>query len=270
MNFDKIMDLVKVAKKSNLHSHSQYCDGHATIDELAAAACCAGMEVWGVSPHAPICLDSPCNMNREDVPAYLADMERLKEEYRGRMHLFTGMEIDYVSRSFGPSIPYFQELPLDYRIGSVHFVPDRNGEPHDCDGSVQRFAKYLIDYYQRDVRYVVERYFDQVMNMIDLGGFDLLGHFDKIAGNASGVDPHIEENDWYADLVKDVIDFAAEKRLVVEVNTKAYFERGRLYPAVRWIQMLKEREIPLVISTDCHWPDKTDIAYAEASALISR
>ena len=35
------------------------------------------------------------------------------------------MEIDYLNDDWGPANDYFQSLPLDYRIGSVHFIPTR-------------------------------------------------------------------------------------------------------------------------------------------------
>lgn len=273
MNFQDILKLMRDCEsqglKSNLHSHSQYCDGHATVHELAAAAHKAGMGVWGVSPHAPIAVWSDCNMKREDVPAYLADVEALKREYNGRMHVFTGMEVDYLSREFGPHIDYFQELPLDFRIGSVHFVPDQKGEQHDCDGSAANFARKLHDYYRDDLDYVVKRYFEQVLNMIDLGGFDLLGHFDKIAGNASAACADIEERGWYADLVADVIDAAVSRGLTAEINTKAIYDRQRLYPTERWWPLMREKGLDIVISTDCHYPEKADLGYAETQSRLA-
>ena len=80
----------------NYHSHTQYCDGHASMDEMAAAACDAGMEIWGFSPHSPIAVESKCNMTRESVPEYLEESRRLKDIYSGRMKILTGMEIDYL------------------------------------------------------------------------------------------------------------------------------------------------------------------------------
>jgi histidinol-phosphatase (PHP family) len=102
------------------------------MEEMAAAACDAGMEVWGFTPHSPICVESPCNMDRDDVPKYIAEADRLRELYTGRMEILTGMEVDYMSRDFGPHIDYFQKLPLDYRIGA--FRTDARG----CSARLRR------------------------------------------------------------------------------------------------------------------------------------
>ena len=57
----------------NYHSHTQFCDGRASMDEMAAAAFEAKMEIWGFSPHSPINVASPCNMKKEDVDPYIME-----------------------------------------------------------------------------------------------------------------------------------------------------------------------------------------------------
>lgn len=269
MNPEEIAGIIESTDRYNFHSHSQFCDGKATVAEIASAAYSQGFEVWGVSPHSPICIPSPCNMAREDVPAYLDEMSRLRDEYAGRMRMLTSMEIDFLGRDFGPHIDYFQKLPLDYRIGSIHFVPNQDGVPLDCDGSAERFAGYVKDGYAGDLRYVVERYFEQVLTMLELGGFEMLGHFDKIIGNACEVDPMIENQHWYESLILDVIRLAKETGVVVEINTKAIEARKRFYPARHWWPLLKEARIPLAVNSDCHHPDLTDLGRAAALDLLN-
>ena len=162
----KIEDIIKATDRYNLHSHTQFCDGRFPMEEMAASAAECRMLYYGFSPHSPICCDSPCNMSRGDVPVYIDEAARLREVYSGRMEVLTSMEIDFISPDFGPHIDYFQKLPLDYRIGSVHFVPTREGVPVDCDGRYERFAGYLKEVFHGDLRYVVEKYFEQVLVML--------------------------------------------------------------------------------------------------------
>lgn len=264
MSVQFITDIIDRTDRYNFHSHSQFCDGKAAVEEIIEAAYNKGFEVWGISPHSPVCIESPCNMTREDIPLYIDEMNRLKGVFQGRMQLLTGMEVDYLSRDFGPHTDYFLKLPLDYRIGSVHFVPNQDGIPLDCDGSAERFARYLKDGYQGDLRYVVERYFEQVLTMLELGGFELLGHFDKIIGNASEIDPTIETRHWYEALIVDVIRLAKETGVVVEINTKAIEARKRFYPARRWWPSLKEAGVVIAVNSDCHHPDLTDLGRSAA------
>lgn len=269
MNTKLLTDIIDRTNRYNFHSHSEFCDGKAPLNQIVAAAYEKGFEVWGVTPHSPVCIESPCNMSKEDVPAYLEMMQTQKSDYEGRMNVLTALEIDYLSRDFGPHIDYFRRLPLDYRIGSVHFVPNQDNIPLDCDGSAERFARYLKDGYRGDLRYVVEKYFEQVLTMLELGGFELLGHFDKIIGNACEIDSSLEDRQWYEALVRDVVRLAKETGVVVEINTKAIESRKRYYPAIRWWRMLKDAGIPLAVNSDCHHPDLTDLGRPEALATIA-
>lgn len=180
------------------------------------------------------------------------------------MGVWTGMEIDYLSPEWGPHIDYFQRMPLDYRIGSVHFVPNQDGIPVDCDGSFARFSKNLKDAYAGDLRYVVERYFEQVLRMLELGGFGILGHADKIAANASEADPGIEMQGWYAALMEDVAEYAGKSGVIVEINTKAILDRKRFFPELRWWHLFMEKGCRLMINSDAHYPDKITLGRAEA------
>ncbi|MDE6561640.1 MAG: histidinol-phosphatase [Muribaculaceae bacterium] len=248
----------------NYHSHTEFCDGRASMAEIAIAAYDAGFKVWGISPHSPICCPSGANMKAEDVDKYIKESKRLKEEYRDKMTILTGMEIDYVSSVFGPQIEYFRSLPLDYRIGSVHFVRTREGKPVDVDGPAERFLKYLATEYEGDLRYVAETYFAMELEMLEAGGFDIIGHLDKIGDNGSHAMADLEDQAWYAELVERVIAKAVEKGVIIEINTKKFDTGHRFFPAERWWPLLKKYNAKIVLSTDAHYPDKVDAGYNAA------
>lgn len=250
-----------------LHSHTQFCDGHYTMEEMAAAACRAGLKRYGFSPHSPLRIPSPCNMKKEEVDAFLAESNRLKSLFIGKMEILSGMEIDFLDENWGPHIEYFQNLPLDYRIGSVHFVPTQRGNFVDCDGKAERFLGYLQTEFEGDLDYVVNTYLDQVEKMIDLGGFDILGHLDKIAANASTADPHIEDSEDYAARIRRIIEKAVAKDLIIEINTKAYAEKNRFFPAQRWWGILKELNAKIAIHSDAHHTDRITAGMPEALKL---
>lgn len=248
----------------NLHSHTEFCDGRASMAEMAKAAFSAGFNKWGISPHSPICCPSGANMKAADMTDYLAESNRLKKEYDAKMQILIGMEIDYISKDFGPHTEYFQNLPLDYSIGSVHFVRTREGMPVDVDGPAERFLKYLESAYDGDLRYVAETYFHMELEMLDRGGFDIIGHLDKIGDNGSHAQYDLEEQDWYADLVDKVIFKSVDKDVIIEINTKKFDTGGRFFPAERWWPLLKKYNAKLILSTDAHYPDKVASGYDAA------
>jgi histidinol-phosphatase (PHP family) len=114
------------------------------------------------------------------------------------------------------------------------------------------------------------------MAMVDAGGFDIIGHLDKIGQNANYFQPGIEEEPWYVELadalVAKVISYNAEhpeRPLTVEINTKAYAEHnGRLFPHPRHWQRLRQAGIPLIVNSDAHVPALIDASRSIAFNLL--
>jgi len=143
-----------------------------------------------------------------------------------------------------------RDLGLDYSIGSVHFIPTQNGTLVDIDGNFERFSDNMQRNFNGDIRYVVDTYFRQSLEMIEAGGFDILGHFDKVAHNASLWQPGIEDEPWYAEWINRMFESISESGLIVEVNTKSYVRHGRLFPSMRHLpRLLASGATILVISS---------------------
>lgn len=242
----------------NFHSHTQFCDGRASMEDMVKAAVECGMRHWGFSPHSPIPFPSSCNMIKEDVALYLSEVERLRMLYGDSIRLYASMEIDYIGDDWGPATEYFKNLPLDYRIGSVHFIPTKDGDMIDVDGKFESFKKKMHDYFHDDIRYVVDTFYNQSERMIQAGGFDIIGHFDKIGHNASCYSPGIEDEAWYRSRVSDLIDLIIEKNVVVEINTKAWGSASRVFPKECNLKRLSESGVCVIVNSDAHYTQKVN------------
>ena len=51
--------------------------------------------------------------------------------------------------------------------------------------------------------------------------------------------------------------------MMIEINTKSYIELGITYPDVQFFPIIKELEIPVMVNSDCHYPDKVIDGYEE-------
>lgn len=251
----------------NFHSHTQFCDGRATMAQFAEAAVEAGMLHYGFTPHSPVPIESPCNMSQESVPEFLGEVNRLNELYDGRIRFYAGMEIDYLGEDWGPAHPYFSALPLDYRIGSIHFIPSDSGLI-DVDGRFPSFQKKIHQFFNDDIEAVVRIYYQATSDMIDAGGFDIIGHFDKIGHNASHFRPGIEDEPWFRSLVNDTVDHIIDAGLVVEINTKALADHHRFFPARSHWKKLYDAGVTLLVNSDTHYPDLIQAGRNEALALL--
>lgn len=256
MNHFDFKTIAEKSKLYNFHSHTQFCDGRDTMDTFARAAVEAGLTHYGFTPHSPIPIGSPCNMTKDDVPVYLAEVARIRREY-GPTEFLAGMEIDYLGYHWGPHTDYFQSLPLDYRIGSVHFIPTRSGERYvDIDGRYESFRRKMTEYFNDDLRYVVETFYAQSIAMVRAGGFDVLGHLDKIGHNASMHQPHVEDEPWYQDAARELLREVIASGVTVEVNTKAYEQAGRIFPSEHLLSQLLRAGVPVIVNSDAHYADR--------------
>lgn len=129
---------------SNYHSHCTFCDGRSIPEDFVRFAITHGFRAYGFSSHSPLPFETFWNMSKDDMPEYLQEIKRLKQKYSDQLEIYAGLEIDYLDETYNASIPYFQELPLDYRIGSIHFLPvsERLVEENMVciDGSFREYA----------------------------------------------------------------------------------------------------------------------------------
>ncbi|MBR6746792.1 MAG: histidinol-phosphatase [Muribaculaceae bacterium] len=258
------------SRKYTLHSHTEFCDGRATMEAFARKVVESGFTHYGFSPHSPIPIMSPCNMTREKVAVYDEEFNRICDQYGDRVKFYRSMEIDYLGEEWGPSHKYFSRLNLDYAIGSVHFIPNQEGEYIDIDGNFEGFKKKMVKYFNNDIRYVVETFYQQSCKMVEAGGFEIIGHLDKIGCNAGYYQPGIESESWYQSLLNDLIDRVIDSGVVVEINTKAWQQHQKMYPHVeKWCRLIQSG-VKIVVNSDAHVPALINAGREEAYAMLDR
>lgn len=253
---------------TNYHSHCSFCDGRAPLEEFVKEAISQGFYSYGVSSHAPLPFPTRWTMEWEQMEAYLDEFKNLRSKYADEIELYVGLEIDYLNEESNPSVARFTELPLDYRIGSVHLLYDAAGEVVDIDCSPAVFKERVDRHFNGDVLRVVRMYFDRLFRMVELGGFDVLGHADKMHYNASCYHPGLLDEPWYEALMKDYFSLVASRGYLVEINTKAYDSLGTFYPNSRYWELMKEYQIKVLVNSDAHYPERINAGRMEALRLL--
>lgn len=257
---------------SNYHSHCTFCDGRSTPEDFVKFAISHGFRAYGFSSHSPLPFETFWNMSKNDMPEYLAEINRLKEKYAGQLEIYTSLEIDYLDETYNPSIAYFQELPLDYRIGSIHFLPLSEHLSEDnmvcIDGAFADYKNSVDRYFEGKISKLVTRYFDSTQKMIEAGGIDIVGHMDKIYMNGHKCEDFSFDADWYQKPFKAVLDLIAQKGLMVEVNTKNLTQKQQIFPRKEYLGLLKDMNIPVMVNSDCHYPDLVNDGRTEAFEIL--
>mgnify|MGYP000478286657 FL=1 len=253
---------------TNYHSHCLYCDGRANMEDFIRFAISEGFSSYGISSHAPLPFSTAWTMEWDRMDDYLSEFSRLKGKYADKIELAIGLEIDYLNEESHPAIPRFQELPLDYRIGSVHMLYSPLGKVVDIDTPADIFRQLIDAHFEGDLDYVVHLYYKNLLRMVELGGFDILGHADKMHYNASCYRPGLL--DGYDALVRDYFAEIARHGYIVEINTKSYHDLGTFYPNERYFPLLKELGIRVQVNSDAHYPERINNSRAEALAALKK
>ena len=100
--------------------------------------------------------------------------------------------------------------------------------------------------------------------MVELGGFDILGHADKMHYNASCYRPGLLDEPWYDALVRDYFAEIARHGYIVEINTKSYHDLGTFYPNERYFPLLHSLGIRVQVNSDSHYPERINSGRPEA------
>ena len=240
---------------SNYHSHSTFCDGRSSMEDFVKYAIAKGLKKYGFSSHAPLPFSTFWNMNLDDLPEYQMEFYRLKEKYASKIELYIGLELDYINGFFEFGHNLYSTHSFDYLIGSVHYMDQLpNGDFWCVDGNFQDFYAGLKTLYDGEIRPAVERFYEISSLMIGKGGFDIVGHFDKIALNGSKCADFDITDSWYKNSVGEVLELIKNKGLILEINTKSLASKGMTYPDVQFFPLINELQIPIVVNSDCHYP----------------
>ncbi len=250
--------------QTNYHSHSSFCDGKNTAAAFVKAAIEKGFYSYGISSHAPVPFETNWCMQAADLPVYMQELQALKEQYADQIALAIGLEIDYLHAEHNPAMSLFANLPLDYRIGSVHMLGDMQGELRDLDVAPETFKAMVKAHFGNDLVEVIKAYFRQKQKMIVTGGLDIVGHIDKISMNALFCEADITKQSWYKRVVEDTLETALTRDVMVEINTKAFAHRGLFFPNEQHFLAIREMGLPVLVNSDSHTIDKMTSGRSEA------
>ncbi len=262
---------IKTRRKmfNNYHTHTNYCDGKASAEEMVLKAISLGCSDLGFSSHAPLQIKNTWSMVMDKMCKYCNDISSLKEKYRGDINIFLGLEYDFIyNKSFE-----FKEIKdkfnIDYGIGSVHLVCGENSEIWFIDGPSSNYRKGVEIAFDGDVKKAIKSYYTQLKDMIKTQEFDIIGHFDKVKVNNKESLFCINEN-WYKQEVEETLCLIKERGLIVEANTRGIYTNkyNGLYPEYDILKKCFSMNIPVVVSTDAHKTDDLNKSFFDTVSLL--
>lgn len=234
---------------ANYHTHTYRCN-HAVGSErdYVLAAIDAGIKVLGFSDHSPLPFpenydSSRIRMSMDELPEYCNKVLSLKEEFRDRIEIHLGFELEYYPAYFGRIINEFEKYPVEYLIQGQHFVGNEIGEP------------YMGKPLGADI---LKRYVDQTIEGMETGCFLYLAHPDL--PNFDG------DNNDYDREMRRLCEAALRLDIPLEINLLG-MKSGRNYPDSRFWKIAGETGNRIIIGADAHNPKDLISEACENEAL---
>ena len=253
-------------KKTNYHTHSTFCDGNATVEEMVLSAIEKKFDIIGFSSHSMFPFGGDCHIAPRGHEAYVKEVRRVAELYKNKIEVYCGFEADYIRCICMPSFEQYNSLKPDYLIGSVHYVLGDRGY-FEADGSpTSKVLAGIRNYFNGDEKKAVQTYFAEQREMLSHGNFTFWGHPDLIRkqnGKRILFDEHAL---WYKRELKATAKAAARAGVCAEINTGG-MARGYLdtpYPSPEFLQILHDYNVPVTINSDSHAPGTLDFWFPEA------
>ncbi len=245
----------------DLHTHTSFCDGKNTPEEMVLAAINKGMDKIGLVCHSYTSFDQSYCIKKEQVEDFQTEVKRLAEKYKDKIAVLCGVEQDYFSD--------FSTDGFDYVIGSVHYVK-KDGRYLDLDLSEESFIETVKKYYNGSYIELCEDYFRLAGDIAAKTNADIIGHLDLVTKFNEGDKLFATSDEWYIKAAKNAIDKLLPYNKPFEVNTGAVSRGYRLqpYPSKTLIDYIKEKGGKLIISGDSHSTDSIAAHYEKFLNLI--
>ena len=221
---------------ANYHTHTTRCH-HAvgTEREYIEAAIKQGFQILGFSDHCPQPypedFHSGIRMRLSELDDYTSTLLKLREEYKSKIKILIGYEVEYSEKYFEPLLAELRKFPLDYIIQGQHYVPD------------EVYGFYTGAPTSNEDR--LKAYVDTTIEGMQTGLFTYLAHPDLI--NFTGRD------DVYEEHMERLVDASVELDIPLEINIYGFTD-GRNYPCDRFFRMAASRGARFVIGCDAHTP----------------
>jgi histidinol-phosphatase (PHP family) len=232
------------------HMHTTFSDGKESYLSYLEVAKKKDLAEIGFSDHITL-VPVDWSVKEIDFPVLRENLKNLCDNFSEDVQVRFGLEIDYFpgkEEEIRQIISYF---PVDYVIGSIHFIDDWN---YDSDQSL--YGKWPNNELYR-------MYFSLIQQAAKSGLFDIIGHFDLIKKFQCW--PESEQSALYEETLKII----KEANVVIELNTSGLDRPCKeFFPNREILSMACKLGVQVTLGSDAHQPDQVARHFDSAIALL--
>ena len=242
---------------SNFHTHTTYCDGKSTPEEVVLSAIEKGLRVIGFSGHSG---PDFCTYRMRDVEGYKKEIKALKEKYKNDIEIYLGIEEE--------ALTFVQREEYDYILGSSHYV-EKNGEFYPVDSSIEKFNR-CIEVFGGDYLKFCEAYYERFLSYLKARKPDIIGHFDLVTKFDEKNIINLGSDVKYRQMALKYAKEAIELGLIFEMNTGAISRGYRTspYPSMDILHEIKKAEGKITVCSDSHHKDTLTESFELAENIL--
>jgi len=243
---------------SDMHTHGGYSDGKGTFLEFIKSAAEKNITSLGFSDHSPVPLNNSWSMKKSSLDSYFKELNDIKKNHSAGINVYAGMELDYIPGIDVKGYIGFDNLPMDYFIGSVHYVYSQKLDKYlEVDGPAEDF-KFLVEAgFGGNIEAVYKSYYNNVREMISAYVPTIIAHMDLITKNNNGGMYFKTDCESYIAEVEETLDTIKLYGTIIEINSGA-MSRGYTdspYPSIYILEKCLEKGIPVALNSDAHSPE---------------
>ena len=229
----------------DLHTHTYFCDGANSPEDLVLSAIKKGVSVLGIVAHSYTYFDESYCLKLDRYDEFKAEVRKVGEKYKDKIKVLVGIEQDYYSSA--------KPVGFDFIIGSVHYL--KVGEKfYPVDENEELTKKAIDEGFNGDALAYAEEYYRTISDVINKTGADVIGHFDIIAKEKAGGKFIDTTSIRYKNAVDSAIDKLIKTGKIFEINTSRIYKNlsNEPYPTTLIIKKIIEKKGKVIFSSDAH------------------
>jgi len=238
------------------HLHTRFSpDSAASMAEMCEAAIQRGLHEICFTEHVDL---SPWEETRDffKPEAYVAEARRCQEVYGDRLTIHIGIEAGEPQLVRGELGALLSAWPFDFVLGSAHWI-DRGG------------AYFSEVYRVHPADHVEREYFQRVLELVEGGDFDSLGHLDLVRRyRPEALGPF--EPAGHEEVIREILRTIVRRGKAIEINTSPLRKGlGATCPdltVLRWYRELGGKQV--TVGSDSHGPDQVGTGFDVAQEML--
>ncbi|OCL85699.1 Histidinol-phosphatase [Aliarcobacter thereius] len=241
-------------QRVDLHNHTVLCNhAEGTVEEYIKRAIELGITEYGFACHAPMNYDPKYRMKLEERALYESWVNEVKEKYKKDIKVLLAYEVDYLK---GFMLDKIINAKVDYLIGSVHFLQNKN----DMWGFDN--PEFIGVYKSKDIDSIWTEYFDAIKEMAKTQYFDIVGHLDLIK-----VFKYLPKKDVRL-IAKDALKEIKKSNMVLEINPAGLRKPvEEAYPSIPLLEEAFSLGIDITFGSDAHKVEHIGFGYEDVTKL---